>query len=344
MDNRHGTTPPGNEPPPQPAGQGTGAPWLVIAISGGALSAVFMAGLAAPSVLSFILFFIVSAPLFMVGLAFGWLAVAIGAVAAVVTLAFMLGPKAALLHALLAGLPAAWLSYLARQHRPAAGAPEGEPVDDEGNEWYPEGRLLLWMAGLAATGVAISLLMQGLSVQELHAALRQLAERGLQATGLGAELTDEQRAEFLTLFTKMAPLGAAIMWLLSMWFSYRLAVFLTRHFGLSARPSAPFSRLVFPRTALLGLAGLSLTALLPGLPGIIGEVFAVAYMTAFAMLGLAVVHAWLEGTPWQPMALGLLYAALLLLTGLVGPVLLIIGLAEAGFGIRGLWQGPNAQS
>ena len=333
-----------NETPPPTPGQGVGAPWIVLAISAGALSAVFMSGLSAPSVFSFILFFLVAAPLFMVGLAFGWLASAVGVLVAAISLAYLLGPKAALMHALLAGLPATWLVHLARQHRPASGALEGEPVDLAGNEWYPDGRLLLWMAGLAAAGVSISLLAQGLAMQELEAALKRLAEQGLQATGLGADLTEEQRAEFLDLFVKMAPLGAVVMWLLSLWFSYRLADTLTRRFGLSARPSAPFSRLTFPRTALLGLAGLSLAALLPGVPGLVGEVFAVAYMTAFAMLGLAVVHHWLEDTPWQPVALGMLYAALLLLTGLVGPMLLLIGLAEAGFGIRDLWRGANPKS
>ena len=316
-------------------------PWLVIAVSGGALSAVFMAGLTAPSLFSLVIFFLVSAPLFMVGLAFGWPAAAIGALSALVVLAIMLGPKAALMHALLAGAPAAWLSHLARQHRPAAGGMEGEPADATGNEWYPEGRLLLWMAGLAAAATAISLLTQGQTLPEIQAALKHLAERGMRATGLAAELSAEQRAQFLMAFVKMAPLGAAVMWLLSLWAGFRLADALARRFGLSARPPSRFARLAFPRTALLGLAGLSLAALLPGLPGLIGEIFAVAFMAAFAILGLAVVHTWVENQPWRPVALGMLYAALLTLTGLVGPLLLLIGLAEAGFGIRGLWRGPT---
>lgn len=319
-------------------------PWLVIAVSGGALSAVFMAGLAAPSVFSLFLFFLVSAPLYMVGLAFGWQAGVIAALSALATLAIVAGPKAALMHALLAGGPAAWLAHLARQHRPAAGGTEGEPVDDEGNEWYPEGRLLLWMAGFAAAGVAISLLTQGLTLAEVEASLKRLAEQGMRATGLGRELAENEREEFLNLFAKMAPLGAVVMWLLSLWFSYRLAAWLARQFGLSRRPPADFARLTFPRTALLGLAALSLAALLPGFPGLIAEVFAVAYMAAFAILGAAVVHAWVRDTPWQAAALAALYVALLLMSGLVAPLLLLLGLAETGFGIRDLWRGPGGST
>ena len=184
-------------------------PWAVIAVSGGALSAVLMTALTAPSVLSLVLFFLVSMPLFMVGLAFGWPAAGVAAVAAFGLLAAMLGPKASLMHALLAGAPVAWLSRLARQHRPAAGAAEGEPVDELGEEWYPEGRLLLWMAGLAAAGIAASLLAQGLTLAEVEAALKRLAEEGMRAAGLGADLTREQRREFLNLFVKMAPLAGA---------------------------------------------------------------------------------------------------------------------------------------
>ncbi|GEM_PF-266267 len=313
---------------------GNGLPWLMIAISGGALSAVFMSALASPSIFSFIMFLLVPAPLFMSGLGFGWRAAAAAALAALALLAGMLGLKAALMHLVMAGLPAAWLSWLAWQHRPAAGAMEGEPVDDAGREWYPEGRLLLWMAGLAAGGVSLVLLGVGLSKAEVHDALRQLAENVMQASGLGAQASDEQKKAFLDFFAAAAPLSAAVMWLLSMFLSWRISGWLVHKMGVGQRPPADFARLSFPQAALLLLAGLSLAALLPDIFGLLGEVFALTYMAAFVILGIAVVHAWARGKPWEPLALGALYAALLMLTGLVAPVLLLLGLAEVGFGIR----------
>ena len=338
--------------PPTGAGQGNGQgmPWLMIAISAGALSAVFMASLATPSILSFILFFLVPAPLFMAGLSFGWLAAGIGAFTALVLLAGMLGAKAGLMHFVMVGLPVVWLSYLALQHRPAAGAQpamaEGEPVDAAGNEWYPEGRLLLWMAGLAAAGVALVLLSLGTTQADIQAALRRLAEEAMRATGLGAQATAAEKRRFLDVFVVIAPLSGVLMWEAVLYLGFRLADWLVRKMGLGRRPAADFTRLTFPRTALLGLAGLSLAALLPDVFGVLGEVFAVAFMLAFVVLGLSVLHAWTAGQPWQPLALGALYAALLALTGLVGPVLLLLGLAEAGFGIREMMRrggmGPRA--
>ncbi len=313
-----------------------GLPWLMIAISAGALSAVFMASLATPSVFSLIVFFLVPAPLFMAGLAFGWLAAAIAALVALALLGGMTGAKAALMHVLLVGAPVAWLSYLALQHRPATpdGPAEGEPVDAAGNEWYPEGRLLLWMAGLAAAGVALILLSLGTSLADVQAALRKLAEEAMQASGIGAQATEEQKKAFLDVFVVIAPLSVVVMWLVALYLSFRLSDWLTRKVGLGRRPAADFMQLSFPQTALLGLAGMSLAALLPDVFGLLGEVFAIAFMAAFAILGLSVIHAWTAGQSWQPLALGALYAALLMLTGLVAPALLLLGLAEAGFGVR----------
>ena len=314
-------------------GQG-GLPWLVIAISAGALSAIFMAGLGTPSIFSLIMFLFMPAPLFMAGLSFGWLAAGIGALTALALLAGMLGMKAALMHLVMVGLPVVWLARLAWQRRPAAGAAEGEPADAAGYEWYPEGRLLLWMAGLAGVGVTLLLLSLGTTLAEVQGALRGLAEEVMRATGIGSEATAEQKRQFLDIFVAIAPLSVVVMWELSLYLSFRVADWATRKMGLNARPAADFTRLTFPQKALLGLAGLSLAALAPDIFGLVGEVLAVAFMAAFAILGLSVIHAWVKDKPWQPLALGALYAALLMLTGLVAPALLLLGLAETGFGVR----------
>ncbi len=345
-----GDMPPASPPPGKGGpGQGAGMPWLMIAVSGGALSAVFMSGMARPSVFSFAMFFLMPAPLFMVGLAFGWMAAGIAAFVALALLAAMLGPAAALMHLLLAGAPVTWLVRLAGQHRPAAGAVEGEPVDEAGNEWYPEGRLLLWMAGFASLAVIISLLSQGQDLATIRASLMNMAEKAMRAMQLERELTAEQKKEFLETFATLAPLSLVVLWEVALFASFRLSVWLGRKFGLSRRPLADFSRMTLPQKALLGLAGLSLLALAPGLIGYLGQIAALAYMAAFALLGLSVVHAWVRGKPWAPMALGTTYALLIALTGLTAPALLLLGLAEAGFGVReaflrGGGGGPPARS
>ena len=329
---------PSSGPPSPPGGTGpgwgAGAPWLMIAISGGALSAVFLSGMSAPSIFSFVMFFLVPAPLFVVGLAFGWMAAGIAAFSALALLAAMLGPAAALMHALLAGAPVTWLTHLAARRRPAAGSMEGEPVDEDGMEWYPEGRLLLWMAGLSAGAVIISLLTQGTTLEDIRASLMAMAGEAMRAMQMDGELTDEQKKRFLETFATLAPLSAAVLWEVALFISFRLSVWLGWKFGLSRRPPADFARLAFPQKALLGLAGVSLVALAPGLIGHFGQIAALAFMAAFAILGLSVIHAWVRGKPWEPAALGVTYSMLIALTGLAGPALLLLGLAEAGFGVR----------
>ena len=329
----------GNAGPPPPqlpggAGPDNTMPWLVIAISGGALSAVLFSGLAIPSVFSIALFFLVPAPLFMVGLAFGWLAAAVAALSALALMIVLLGMVAALTHALLAGGPVVWLSHLALQHRPAAGAMEGEPVDEAGREWYPEGRLLLWMAGFSAAAVILILLTQGLSLEDIRSGLMAMAERAVAVMPWGGALTADEKERFLHTFATLAPLSMAVLWEIALFVSFRLGLWLGSRFGLVRRPLAEFANMRFPQKALLLVAGVSLLALAPGVVGFFGQIAALAYMTAFALLGLAVVHAWLRDRPWAPAALGALYAALLLLMGLVAPALLLLGLAETGFGVR----------
>jgi len=310
-------------------------PWLVIALSGGALSAILFSAAAAPSVLSLLMFFLAPLPLFMVGVAFGWLAAAIAAVVAAALLAGMLHPQAAAFHFLGQGAPAAWLSWLGWQHRPFAGAREGEPVDASGNEWYPEGRLLLWMAAIAASVVVVMLLtLGGLDAENIRAALRQMISRMLELTGAKARLEPDQLKRAQDFFVAAGPVATTVIWLLSLYVSFRLASWLVARFGLGGRPHADFQRLSFPRTALLAVSGFSLAALLPGIFGLLGELYAVAFMTAFVILGLAVAHAYAADKPWRPWLMALIWLTLIAMTWLAAFPLLLLGLAEAGFGLR----------
>ncbi len=337
-----GVQPPGSTQSPPGAGgapgQGRSAPWMVIALSAGALSAVLFSGVATPSLLSIIMFYFAPAPLFMVGVAFGWLATGIAAVVAGALLSVMLNPLAASFHFLGMGAPAAWLAWLGWKHRPGqAGAPppEGEPVDEQGHEWYPEGRLLLWMAGIAATVVALMLItFGGLDAEGIRAALRRMATAFLKAAQEAGRITPQGSEGLVEFFVVAGPPATVVIWLLSLYSSFRLASWLAHRFRLGGRAHAPFHRLAFPQSAMLALAGLSLTAFLPGMGGLLGELFAIAWMTAFVILGLAVSHAYAANKPWRPWLLAFIYLTLIAMTWLAAFPLLLLGLAEAGFGLR----------
>jgi hypothetical protein len=73
---------------------------------------------------------------------------------------------------------------------------------------------------------------------------------------------------------------------------------------------------------------------MPGTAGLIGLVFAAPLLTAFAILGLAVVHHLLIGHSARvPMLTGL-YAALMLFSWVLALPLIALGIAELGLGVR----------
>ena len=308
--------------------------WTLIALAAGALSAVAFMGVIRPSLVSIIMFYLAPAPLFMAGLAFGAVAAALGAAAGAAAIAVMLNVKAAGFYLLTSGLSPVVLTWLALTSRPAAGGAEGEAADEQGREWYPEGRLLLWAAVMAGALMSLTALMLGPSLAEFQGVLRDMAGQMLKSSGLPQGMSPDQARRLTDFVTATTPLAATALWEIITLANMALAAWLLKRFGYPTRPWAPFWRLAFHPRAMIALAVASFAAFLPGMFGLIGEIFATGLMTAFAILGLAVVHALTLGNPYQPVILGLVYAGLLLLNWLLALPLIILALADLSFGLR----------
>jgi hypothetical protein len=308
--------------------------WLIIALAAGALSTVAFMGLLRPSAVSIAMFYLAPAPLFMAGLAFGWLAAAIAAAAGALAIAVMLNVKAAGFYLLTTGLAPVILTRLALISRPAAGGAEGEAADEHGREWYPEGRLLLWTAAMAGALMTLTALLLGPGLERFQAVLRAMAMQMLKTVGAAQNIDAAQLARLTDFIVATTPLVSTAMWEITILANLALAAWLLKRFGYPTRPWAPFWRLAFHPRAMIALAVASFASFLPGMAGLAGEIFAAALMTAFAILGLAVVHALTRGNPYQPIILGLLYAGLFLLNWMLALPLIILALADLTFGLR----------
>ncbi len=342
--------------PPVPAPQGGGAGgaggdangggagpvggWWVMAVAGGVLSGFAFTSLVRPSVVALLFSYAAPLPLFMVGLAFGWPAAAVAAAAAFLYVLWMLGPKAALFHLFSVSVAPVVLTWLARQWRPAAGGTEGEAADAEGREWYPEGRLLLWTAFLAGGLMSAMLLMLGPDAESVRQQLGQLADAVLKVTGLAQELPKDQLEQVRNYIISATPPMTTAMWMFVTLANFWAAARLVAAFGYPVRPWAPFWKLTFHPRAMAALAVASFATLLPGIFGLIGEVFATALLIAFFILGLAVIHALTLGNPWRPVLLAVLYFGLLFINWLLALPLVILGLADLAFGLRQHYARP----
>lgn len=309
--------------------------WIIVAILSGLAAAVLHASVTSLTPLSALLFYLTPLPLLMAGLSHGWPAGMLSGAVGALALSSFWGVKTGLFFLAASAAAPVILSWLALTSRPAQGPGNEGEAFDQGRQWYPEGRLVLWAAVMAGALLTLAILSLGPDAESFRATLSQAATRVSQS--LGAGMPAEQQAElaqWVDFMMQLAPAASAAAWVAGMTLNLIIASRLLRRLGMSIRPWAPFASLAFPRRAGLALAGACALSFMPGTTGLIGMVFAAPMLTAFAILGLAVVHHLLIGHSARVPLLTGLYGALVLMSWVLALPLVALGLAELGFGIR----------
>jgi hypothetical protein len=226
-----------------------------------------------------------------------------------------------------AAVPAWWLGYLALLARPGA-APATL-------EWYPPGRIVLWAAGAAAIAtVVMAIAAFGFDAdafnKTLTAFLNVVEERFRNANNLGSEKTINTEMLALVMPAVVASLNTVILLI-----NASLAARVVRLSGQLRRPWPELPMIAFPRTAPILLAAVLGGMFLTGILGIASGIFAGALTTAFAVLGIAVLHVITRGNAARPIVLAVVYTAALLFTWPAVIVFALMGLVETVFNLRG---------
>jgi hypothetical protein len=304
---------------------------FLIGIGAGAATALLFASVASGSPLSVLLFYLAPLPILLAAMGWSHWAGLIAALFASAGLAAVFSSYFFLAFLIGVGLPAWWLGYLALLARPVEGAPDGL-------EWYPVGHLVVWAAILGASVVIAGMLHFGTDEESFRATLRSFLERlfrsGRTVTP-PVELPKGAESSRLIDFLVVAlPPTAAVVTtitnLLNLWLASRVA----RISGRLRRPPSDLATMQFPAYAPALIATAVAVSFVPGLIGSFGTVFTASLLMAYAILGLAVMHAITRGMASRPFALGGLYAVVLFFGW---PVLLLsmVGLADTAFNIRG---------
>jgi hypothetical protein len=304
----------------------------LVGFGSGIASALLFASMVSGSPLSVVLFYLAPLPILIAAIGWRHPAGLIGAITGALGLAVALGPILAGAFVVGVGLPAWWLAYLALLARPNA---------DGTAEWYPIGRLVLWTALIAAVLVTISVPLLADSFDDYRTGLRKLFEEVLRVqvrTPEGAPLrlpNGGDAAQFIDLLVTLVPPMAALLWTVTTLVNLTLAAKVVRRSGRLVRPWPDIAvSLTYPRgTALVtGLVAAG-AALLPGFVGLASEVLATTLVTAFALLGLAVLHVITRGMAVRPLILGGTYVFIMLQTW---PLIFfsLLGLADQLTGIR----------
>jgi hypothetical protein len=308
--------------------------WIVlIGIAAGAAAALLFASVVSGSLLSIALFYLAPLPLMLAAIGWGPVAGLVAALVAAASLAAVFGHVLFLAFLLGIGLPAWWLGYLALLARPVA-TPSGETL-----EWYPVGHLVTWAAILGALVVIIAIPNFGLDAESFRSGLRRTFERILRMqTGAAADapLTLPGMADpgrLLDLLVMVIPPTAAVLSTLTSLINLWLAGFIVRLSGRLKRPWPHIPAMTFPPYAPMLLALAVAGTFLPDLAGIVSGVLGATLLVAYALLGLAVLHAITLGLSGRAFMLTGTYFTIGLF-GWPSLVMALLGLVETMFGIR----------
>ncbi len=302
---------------------------LLIGLGAGLASALmFISASTGGLVGVFVLFCLSPLPIAIAGLGWGWVAAAIAAAAGAVLVLVIGSERAALIHALAIGAPAAVFSYLLLLSRQViAPAPDGGTTI----EWYPIGRVIAWAAIWAGLLAALAMLSIATDKAGLHAVILEVFDKALTGAppmGIDRPLTADEKAQFATLMVHLFPWAIATCWFLVAVVNMWVAGHITRVSGRLTRPWPDLAEIALPPLLPLGFAGALLLTLLPDMAALIASGFVHAFLFAFMLVGLATLHRLTRTFDLRPIILTMVYAALIFFPPLSTLFVAMIGFAD----------------
>ena len=254
------------------------------------------------------------------------LSATIGGITAATVLGLIFGLPFCVGFAVAVALPAWWLGHLALLGRPlAAGA---APVsDDAAMEWYPVGRILLWIVVFATIAMAAILLTMGFDGLTIRNTMRSAWAHLLESAG--ATLTDRALDALVTI----APAAATIVIMLALTLNLWLAAKIAATSGRLHRPWPDLKITALPPLSLAALCVAVAFCFSSGLLAIVAQIVAVALMIAYALTGFAVIHTLTLALRSRVLWLSCTYLIVVVFAWALLAIA-VLGIADAVFGLR----------
>jgi hypothetical protein len=229
-------------------------------------------------------------------------------------------------------LPACWLGHLCLLGRPVG---HGTLPDHGANaaaalEWYPSGRILVWIAGFAVFSTSATLLTFGSDAAAIANTMRSFLLRFLALSEASISADAERRIDAMVSF---APSAAAMVGMIMLTLNLWLAAKITATSGRLARPWPDLRATALPVLTSVALCAAAALCFSSGIPAMLAKIATSALTMAYALAGFAVLHTLTLALKSRAFWLGSTYAFAVVL---VWPVLALaaLGLADAVFGLR----------
>jgi len=305
---------------------------VLIALAAGCASALMFASTMSGVPVSLLLSIMAPLPLMVAALGWGPLSATIGGIAAASGFGIFFGLRYCIAFAIAVALPAWWLGHLALLGRPLADPAAGNGAAPAAPqfEWYPAGRLLLWISGFAALTTIAAMLTLGSNSETITNSLRSGLMRILGTRG-AASPGDIER--WVTALAIIAPAAATIVAMMTLTLNLWLAGKITVTSGRLQRPWPDLKSAELPPMTLVALCVALAFCFIGGIVAMFAQIATTALMMAYGLTGFAVLHTLTLAFKSRVFWLCCAYAVVVTFGW---PVLAMIalGLADAVFGIR----------
>jgi hypothetical protein len=306
---------------------------VLIAIAAGSASALMFASIISGALLSLLLFYIAPLPLMVAALGWGPLSASIGGIAAATVLGAIFGLPYCIAFVVMVALPAWWLGHLALLGRPmdnGVSPGNGASPVAPGLEWYPIGRILLWITGFATLTTMAALLTLGSDAATITETMR----RGLlRIIGPREPVQAGDFEHLIDALVAIAPAAAVMVTITTLTLNLWLAAKITATSARLHRPWPDLKSLALPPLTLAALCVAIAFCFTGGLLAILAQIVTASLMMAYAFTGFAALHTLTLALKTRALWLSITYAIVVLF---VWPIaaLMILGLADAIFRLR----------
>ena len=224
---------------------------VLIAMAAGCASALMFASIISGALISLLLFYLAPLPLMVAAIGWGPLSATIGGIGAAIGLGAIFGLPYCIAFAVMVALPAWWLGHLALLGRPVTnGISSGNGASPAAPdlEWYPVGRILLWITGFAALTTMAALLTLGTDAAAITGTLR----RGLlRIIGSSDAASTGEIEQLIDALVTIAPAAAAIVAMMTLTLNLWLAAKITATSGRLHRPWPDLKSTALPPMTLV---------------------------------------------------------------------------------------------